>query len=62
MSASLLQLYVRAALEVMPPILLSWPTMSELDVGEMAVEAEPSHQYSITFCCYITDGIRGAAQ
>jgi len=29
-------------------------------VGGMAVEAEPSHQYSITFCCHVTDGSKGA--
>ena len=50
----------RAAGKVMPPILLSWPSMSEADVGGMAVEVEPSHQYSATFCCHVTDGSRGA--
>jgi hypothetical protein len=30
--------------KVMPPILLCWPTMSEVDTGGMAVEDEPSHQ------------------
>ena len=34
--------------------------MSEVDVGSMAVEAEPSHQYSIMCCCRVTDGSRGA--
>ena len=34
--------------------------MSEEDVGGMAVEAEPSHQYPITCCCCVTDGSRGA--
>ena len=34
--------------------------MSEVDVGGIAVEAEPSHQYPITFCCCVTDGNRGA--
>ena len=34
----------RAALEVTPPILLCWPTRSEVDVGAVAVEAGPSHQ------------------
>jgi len=29
-----------AALKVMPPILLRWPMMSEVDVGGMAVEVE----------------------
>ena len=28
----------------MPPILLLWPTMSEVDVGAIAVEVEPFHQ------------------
>jgi len=43
----------------MPPILLCWPTVSEADVGCMAVEAEPSHQYSIKCCCPVTDGAEG---
>ena len=29
--------------------------MSEMDVGGMAVEAEPSHPYSVTLCCRMTD-------
>ena len=45
--------------KVMPPILLYWPMMSEADAGGMAVEVEPSHQYSVTFCCDLTDGSRG---
>jgi hypothetical protein len=28
------------------------------EVGDMAVEAEPSHQYSVKFCCRATDGSR----
>ena len=32
----------------MPPILLFCLTMPEADVGHMAVEAEPSHQYTVT--------------
>jgi len=28
----------------MPPILLCWPTTSEVDVGGKAVEVKPSHQ------------------
>jgi hypothetical protein len=31
----------------MPPILLCWPTTPEADVGDMAVEVEPSRQYSV---------------
>jgi len=38
----------KAALKVMPLILLCWPMSSEADVVGMAVEAEPSQQYSIT--------------
>ena len=51
---------MRAAPKVTPSILLCWPTVSEVDVGGMAVDAEPSHQYSITFCCHVADGSRGA--
>ena len=43
----------------MPPI-LCWPKKPEADVGVIAVEAEPSHQYSVTCCCCVTDGSRGA--
>ena len=50
------------ALKVMPSILFCWPTMSDVDVGGMAVEAEPSHQYSVTFCCHVTDGSGGAVR
>ena len=49
-----------AAPEVVPPILLCWPMTSKTDVGGMAVEVEPSHQYSITCCCCATDGSRDA--
>ena len=34
--------------------------MPEADVSGMEVEAEPSSQYSITFCCSKTDGSRAA--
>jgi len=44
----------------MPLVLLRWLTMSEVDVGGMAVEVEPFHQYPVTFCCHVTDGSRGA--
>jgi len=36
--------------------------MSDVDVGGIAVEVEPSCQYSFTFCCCVTDGSRGAVQ
>jgi len=42
----------------MPPILLCWPVTSEVRVGGMAVEAEPSHQYPVPCCCCVTDGSR----
>jgi len=51
---------MRAALKVMPPILLFLSMTSEADVGGMAVEAEPASRYSGTFCCCTTDGSRGA--
>ena len=50
----------RATRKVTPPILLCQPVTSEADVGGMAVEAETSHQYSITFCCCMTGGSGGA--
>ena len=34
-----------------PPVLLCWPTKSEVDVGGMAVEDEPSHQYPTPWLC-----------
>ena len=43
------------ALKVMFPILLYWPTVSEVDVGGMAVEVEPFCQHSIKFCCHADD-------
>jgi len=37
---------IRSNATNLPPILLSWPTTSEVDIGGMAVEVEPAHQYS----------------
>ena len=51
---------MRAALKVMPPMLLCRPMTLGADVGGLTVEVEPSHQYSVTFCCRVTDGSRGA--
>jgi len=34
---------MRAATKVMPPILLYWSTMSEVDFGGVTEEVEPSH-------------------
>jgi len=50
----------RAALKLMPPILLCWPMTSEANVVDMAVEVEPSRQYSVKFCCRVTGDSRGA--
>ena len=47
------------ALKVMLPVLLCCCTVSEADVGGMAVEVKPSHQYPITCCCHVTNGSRG---
>jgi hypothetical protein len=55
-----LKLSTRATPKLMPPILLCWPTMSEAKVVDMEVEVEPSHQYSVKFCCRATDDSRGA--
>jgi len=30
------------------------------DISGIAIEVEPSHRYSVTFCCCVTDGSRGA--
>jgi len=51
---------MRASLKVIPPFLLCWPMTPEADVGSIALETDPSHQYSIAFCCRVTDGSRGA--
>ena len=40
--------------------MLCWLMTSEVDVGDMVVEAEPSHQKSITFCFYLIDSSGGA--
>ena len=50
---------MRAALKEMPPV-LCWLITVEADGGGTAVEVKPSHQYSIAFCCHVTDGSRGA--
>ena len=52
--------YTRAAPKLMPPILLCWPTMSEANVVDMAVEVEPSPQYSVKFRYRATDDSRAA--
>lgn len=28
----------------------------EVNTGDMAIEDDPSHQYSIAFCCCVTEG------
>jgi len=51
---------MRDAQKVMPLILLFWSATSEADISGMAVGVEPSWQHSITFCCPVTDGSKGA--
>lgn len=41
----------RASLKVMSPIFLCWHTVSELNIGGMALEAESAFQDSVAFCC-----------
>ena len=43
----------------MPLISLCWPTVLEVDVGDMIAEVEPPSQYSFVFCYCATDGSRG---
>ena len=49
---------MRAAAKVMPPILLCGPATSEANVGSMAVEDGPYHQYSIAFYCHVKNHSR----
>lgn len=53
-------IYMRATLKLMPPTLLCWPMMPEAHVGGTAVVAEPFQQYSVPFCCCVTDDRKGA--
>ena len=39
----------------MPPVLLFWSTVSEVDIVGMAAEVELSHQYPITCHYHVTD-------
>jgi len=50
--------HTMVVLKVMPPTLLCWPMNSEVDVGDMVVEVEPSLQYFVIYCCHATDGSR----
>ena len=51
---------MKVTLKVMLYVLLFWPGTWEADVDGMAVEGEPSCQYSIMFCCCAMDLSRGA--
>ena len=53
-------LKLRGLLQSNAPYFIMSPTKLEVAVGGMAVEAEHSDQYSIAFCCCVTDGSRGA--
>ena len=55
------QYSMRAGLKVMPPIFFCWPMTSEAGAGNTAVEAEPSQQYFVMFCCCAKDGSRGGS-
>lgn len=55
-----MSLGTRKAAPKVLPILWCWSMTLEADVGDMAAEAEPSLQNSVTFCCHVTDSIRGA--
>lgn len=55
--------YTGAALKVIPPILLCWSRISEVEVDSRAVEPKPCGEYFVTF--YVvqtlpTDGSRGS--
>jgi len=47
---------MKGAPNVMPPILFYQLTTSEVDIGVMAAEFEPWHQYSIKCFCHVADG------
>lgn len=49
------KVYTRAAPKKMPSIYYV-DAMSEVDVDGMEAEVEPSHQHSVTCCCFVTDG------
>jgi len=52
--------YTRSVLKTMPCILLYKPMISEVAAGGTAVVAEPFQQYSVPFCCCVTDDRKGA--
>lgn len=52
--------YYRSAQEVMSPVLLYQPVMSDVSVGGTAVEVESFHQYAIRFCCQARESSREA--
>lgn len=43
---------MKGAPKVTFPVLVSWLTVSEADVGGMAAVVEPAHRYSVTCCCH----------
>jgi len=46
-------------IKIMHLILLCCPMMSEVVVGGITAEVEPSHQYSIIFCCRVKIATEG---
>lgn len=57
-----LSIHTKAVPKVTSPILVCWPTMSAVDVDGMAMEVEPSQQYSLALCCCAIGGSRGPDQ
>jgi len=49
---------MRAAPEIISPILLCWPMTSEANADGLAAEAEPFCQYSSVFYFHATDSSR----
>ena len=49
-----------ASSKAVPSMLWCWSIMSEADIDGMTVEVGPTHQYTITCCCHVTDGSRRA--
>ena len=50
--------YYEARSEIIVSYFIMLAHTSEADVGDMAVEGEPSRQYSLKFCCRVTDDSR----
>ena len=58
MSRKFSKMSIRAAPKVLLPIFLRWPTVSEVDIAGMTLEAESSLQDSVVFFCCVMHGNR----